>query len=162
MLGRSVHLSTLFSCASLTKQLTNYFMHIISLVTDNNPSWSSRREENGRRNYFMINLHGSMGPGQDQTRDPWICSQPCYLLPYAAWYIICNAKWDHSEEDQGCTWLPLWMLGIFPSFVVVCWLFSKLRFFKKCFRNTIRVSNSLDPDQTRPRGYKTIFMLNST
>ena len=23
----------------------------------------------------MINLHGSMGPGRDRTRDPWICSQ---------------------------------------------------------------------------------------
>ena len=23
----------------------------------------------------MINLHESMGPGQDHTRDPWICSQ---------------------------------------------------------------------------------------
>ena len=23
----------------------------------------------------MINLHETMGPGQDQTHDPWICSQ---------------------------------------------------------------------------------------
>ena len=40
---------------------------------------------------------------------------------------------------------------IFPSFVVVCWLFSKLTFFfqKISFRNTIRVSNRLDPDQDR-------------
>ena len=30
---------------------------------------------------------------------------------------------------------------------VVCWYFSKLTFSKSCFRNTIRVSNSLDPDQ---------------
>ena len=27
------------------------------------------------RNYFMINLHESMGSGRDQTRDAWICSQ---------------------------------------------------------------------------------------
>ena len=27
------------------------------------------------RNYFMINLHESMGLGQDLTPDPWICSQ---------------------------------------------------------------------------------------
>ena len=25
--------------------------------------------------YFIINHHESMGPGRDQTRDPWICSQ---------------------------------------------------------------------------------------
>ena len=34
----------------------------------------------------MIDLHESMGPGRDQTRDPWICtqtricSQTCYRL----------------------------------------------------------------------------------
>ena len=28
-----------------------------------------------RRKYFMINLHESMGPVLDQTRDPWVCSQ---------------------------------------------------------------------------------------
>ena len=35
----------------------------------------SEREENSRRNYFIINLHESMGPGRDQTPDHWICSQ---------------------------------------------------------------------------------------
>ena len=40
--------------------------------------------------HFMINLHESMGPDRDQTRDPWICSQTriCsqthYRLRYAA------------------------------------------------------------------------------
>ena len=29
-------------------------MHILSLVTDNNPSWISGREENGSRKYFII------------------------------------------------------------------------------------------------------------
>ena len=33
------------------------------------------REENDRRNYIMIILHESMGPGNDRTHDPWICSQ---------------------------------------------------------------------------------------
>ena len=28
----------------------------------------------------MINLHESMGPGLDQTSDPWICSHACYWL----------------------------------------------------------------------------------
>ena len=32
-------------------------------------------------------------------------------------------------------------------FIVVCWLFSKLTHPKNYFRNTIRVSNGLDPDQ---------------
>ena len=68
-----------FSWASLTKQLVNkYFVHILSLVTDNNPSWISGREENGRRNYFMINLCKSMGLGQDWIRDPWINSLTHY------------------------------------------------------------------------------------
>ena len=41
----------------------------------------------------MINLHESMVPGRDRTRDPWICSQThiCsqtrYRLRYAARYI---------------------------------------------------------------------------
>ena len=28
----------------------------------------------GMYNNFMINLHESMVPGRDRTRDPWICS----------------------------------------------------------------------------------------
>ena len=37
--GRLVHLTTLFSWASLNKQAVNqYLVHILSLVTDNNPS----------------------------------------------------------------------------------------------------------------------------
>ena len=42
-------------------------MHILSLVTDNSPSWISGREEKGRRNYFMTNLYESMGPDWDRT-----------------------------------------------------------------------------------------------
>ena len=45
-------------------------MHILLLVTDN--KWT---EENDLRNYFMINLHESMGAGQNRTGDPCICSQ---------------------------------------------------------------------------------------
>ena len=50
-------------------------MHILSVVTDNNPSWIRGREENGGRNYFMINLHESVRPDQDGTHNPRICSQ---------------------------------------------------------------------------------------
>ena len=37
-------------------------------------------EENEHRNYFMINLHESIRPSQDQTHDPWICSGTHYRL----------------------------------------------------------------------------------
>ena len=47
---------------SLTKQLTST-LYILLLVTDNNTSGISRREENYRRHYFMINLNESMGLG---------------------------------------------------------------------------------------------------
>ena len=59
-------------------------MHILSLVTDN-PSWIRGREENGHKNYFMINLHESMGPGLDRTHNPWICRHitDCAMPPGA-------------------------------------------------------------------------------
>ena len=69
MLGRSVHLTTLF-LGKLDQAVYQYFVQILSVVTDNNPYLISRREENSRRNYFMINLQESMGPCQDRTRDP--------------------------------------------------------------------------------------------
>ena len=43
---------------------------------------------------LLINLHESMGPGLDQTRDHWICSQmricsqTSYRLRYAARHIL--------------------------------------------------------------------------
>ena len=52
------------------------------------------RPENDRRNHFMINLHESMGPDRDRTRDPWncsqtrICSQTRYRLRYAARLVV--------------------------------------------------------------------------
>ena len=78
-----------FFLGKLDEAFNPYYMHILSLVTDNNPSWMSGREENGRRNYLMINLHVSMGLGRDQTRNPWICSQTRYWLRYLArQYVI--------------------------------------------------------------------------
>ena len=47
-------------------------MHILSLVTDNNPPLISGREENGRINDFMINLHESMGHVTD-------CATECVI-----------------------------------------------------------------------------------
>ena len=43
----------------------------------------------------------------------------------------------------------LCMLGNFAFFVVLDFCFLKLTFSKISFRNTIRMSNSLDPDQAR-------------
>ena len=63
MLGWYVHITTLFLLASLTKQLTSILCTYFRLKT----SCISRSEENGRRNYFMINLHESMVPDLDRT-----------------------------------------------------------------------------------------------
>ena len=38
MAGQSVHLTTLFFLGKLTQAVDQYFVHILSLVTDNNPS----------------------------------------------------------------------------------------------------------------------------
>ena len=38
MAGRSVHLTTLFFLGKLEQAVNQYFVHILSLVTDNNPS----------------------------------------------------------------------------------------------------------------------------
>ena len=83
MSGWSVHLTTLFLGQAWTSTSCNTF-------ADNNPSWISRREENDSRNYFMVKLHETIGPGRDRTPDPWICSktcicsQTCYRLCYVA------------------------------------------------------------------------------
>ena len=75
-------------------------MHILSLVTDNNPSSISGREENGHTNYFMINLHSSMGPGQDQTRDPRICSQTCICSQCNIVYMPTFGVWDSDLGSE--------------------------------------------------------------
>ena len=45
--------------------------------------------------------------------------------------------------------LTLCPLGVFPALLSSADFFSKSTFSKNSFRNTIRVSNSLDPDQAR-------------
>ena len=43
--------------------------HILSLSTDNNPSWMIQRKGGEwLQNYFMINLHESAGPDRDRTQ----------------------------------------------------------------------------------------------
>ena len=48
------------------------------------PFLKQPKEENDHRNYFKIDLHEGMGPGQDLTRDPMICNQKCYRMRYSA------------------------------------------------------------------------------
>ena len=58
----------------------------------------------------MINLHESMGPDRDRTRDPWICSQTRirnqtrYRLRYAARYGVSLAGrwWPDDVCYQVC------------------------------------------------------------
>ena len=85
-----------FFLGRLEQGVNQYFVHIMSLVTDNNLFWISGREENGCRNYYMINLHESMGPGRVGARDPWICSQTriCNQTGYRLHYA---AQW-HSDS----------------------------------------------------------------
>ena len=46
-------------------------------------------------------------------------------------------------------WLILCMLSIFHDFLLPAYFFSNLTFSKYIFRNTIRVSNGIDPDQAQ-------------
>ena len=72
ILGRSVYL-TIF-LANLTMRLTS--SPCITFACNwRQPSLNQRKGENDRRNYFMSNLHESMGPDRDRTCDPWICSR---------------------------------------------------------------------------------------
>ena len=82
------------SWASLNKWLTS-----TSCTTDNN---QSLRDENDRRNYFMTNLHESMGPGRDRTRDPWICCQTrtCCKTRFLPRDWILNIYLRNKETQQ--------------------------------------------------------------
>ena len=95
-------------------------MPILSLVTDNNPSWMNQRKENDRWNYFMINLHDSMGPGGDRSRDPWICSHTRYRLCYAArflsvliWVQIVYKGYQQTTKVAACKERVNWFCIVF-------------------------------------------------
>ena len=75
MLGWSVHLKPHISWASLTLQwftIAIYFVHILSLLTDNLLVESTEGRRMAVQN-FMINLHKIMGP----PHYTWVCSQTC-------------------------------------------------------------------------------------
>ena len=88
MARRSVHLTTLFPGQAWTSSQPVLCAHTFACNWQQ-PFLNDSAE--GRR-MTVINLHKSMGPGWDPTRDPWICSQTriccqtCYRLRYAARY----------------------------------------------------------------------------
>ena len=75
------------------------------------------------------------------------------------WLVVRLSKGSDTSESRykSRTWLQvrrltLCMLGNFHAFVDICSLFLisiNFKIFKNSFRNTIRVSNSLDPDRDR-------------
>ena len=70
MAGRSVHLTILF-LGKLEQAVNQYFVHILSLVTDKTLlECFSGREKNDRRKYFMINLCESIGLGRIELATP--------------------------------------------------------------------------------------------
>ena len=86
MLGRSVYLTTLFFLGKLDLAVNQYFVHVLSLVPDNNPS--RRREENGWRNDFMINLHESMGLNLQLRYAVGLATRPTLCGWKRVWILI--------------------------------------------------------------------------
>ena len=65
-----------FFMDKLDKVINQYFVHILSLVNDNNLSWFSWRKETDHGNQSMINnLHSSMEPVRARTQGTRFCSQ---------------------------------------------------------------------------------------
>ena len=60
-----------FFPGKLEQAVNQYFLHILSLVTDKQSFLNdSAEEENDSRNYFMINLHESMGRAGIELANP--------------------------------------------------------------------------------------------
>ena len=96
MLRRSSHLITLFPGQAWPGRKPVLCVYTCNWWQPFLNQW----KENNRRNYCMINLHRSIEPGRDQTRDPWIYSQTCicYGLHYAAWLFSRNNYCSHEVE----------------------------------------------------------------
>ena len=80
-----------------------------------------------------------------------MCSAVTFRLSWFLSCIIISTKNLMSEAKKQTEeyWFTLCLQGNFSCFFVGCWFFSKSTFSKNSFWNTIRVSNSLDPDQAR-------------
>ena len=96
-----------FSWADLNKRLTSNSCKYFHLqLTTTLLEQISEREENDRRNYFMINLHESMGPDRDRTRDPWIA-------------VVFDIGNNHKGQRLGhacvCVCVSVCVEGLIPS-----------------------------------------------
>ena len=100
-------------CTKIKESITNQFcLQLATTLLE----WIGGREENNRRNYFMINLRESMGPGRDLTHNPLICSQ----------MRICNTPIPHRQRIAriATNWFffirgDLWGFIIFFSPIVI-------------------------------------------
>ena len=90
MSRRPVQLTTLFSWAVLRAYTF--------ACKSQQPFLNQRKVENDSRNYFMINLHKSMGHYLDHTRGPWVCSQTRYQLCYGALGLMYTIKFIHLKS----------------------------------------------------------------
>ena len=85
-----------------------------------------------------------------------VCSS-LFLILCRHRYIYLNLAHVYSTNTHVETWIisisrniiTRCTLDEFNTFVVICWLFFKIYFFKASFRNAIRVSNGLFLDQVR-------------
>ena len=76
---------------------------------------------------------------------------PAYWQSDHELYLPLCWSWHKNHFHNFWSILTLCMLGNFACIFAVCgFFFSKFTFTTKSFRNTIRVSNSLAPDQARP------------
>ena len=86
-------------------------MHIpvLLLVTDNKSSGISRREENGRRNCFMVNLRESMGQGWDETLNYEIefLKEHCHPAGLFLRLKILLMKKEPDETVKRCKFISL-------------------------------------------------------
>ena len=92
-----------------------------------------------------ITCHGSLMKGK-HTFDFRISLSSLSLSVTES--LCCKTIW---KKNNGAWWV------IFYAFDVVCWHFSKLTFSKNSFRNTTRVSNSLDLDQDQNYAFDVVY-----
>ena len=115
-----------------------YFFHSFSTSADNFQNWLLRKILSGTQSerqtvLTMIRTDIMLVLIRVKT----VCKDYQQTTKYAA------SIWKEKHTLSFC------MMGNFSLFFDVCWQFSKLTFSKNSFRNTIRVSSSLDPDQDR-------------
>ena len=81
--------------------------HLVWVFTDHQterqiewPFLNQQKEENSRRNYFMINLQESMGLGRYPIHHPWNFCQTHYLLRYNVQYLVSYHQTNQQEIKE--------------------------------------------------------------